>query len=169
MVPTEASRDADSSFDHDLASVRVALSSSQWDDAHKVLLRLVRTHGQYVEVVFLLALTRKMLGFDVSADALMAQALERGYAIPAEQLTAIEGKPQQFCWTEAKTGLQLRVRQRARRASLEFIGFDCAAPEPEAESPVSSAPDDYPVIDDEQPSADSQPHELPSDSKPEPG
>lgn len=107
-----------------LARAMEKLSTGVLEEAHKILVRLIRKHHNDADVIFNLALARKRLGYDVSAEALFRQAFERGYQFPRETpAKEIEGKDNHLVWTDPTGEVMLEVWQRPRRSALTWIGF----------------------------------------------
>ena len=112
------------------------------DEAHRVLTRLMRAASQDVNVIFNLGLTRKRLGYDVSADALLQQAFERGYEPPVAELLDLPERPGTFRWTPAGTELSLLLHRRPRRQNYTLLEIlPHTVPEPAALSTLSSPSD----------------------------
>ena len=100
------------------------LRSGVIEEAHKLLVRLVRKHNHHSEVVFNLALARKQLGYDISAEALFRQAFELGYQFPdSAKLEPKLGAAGVLIWTDETDSVHIELKQRPRQPNLSFVGF----------------------------------------------
>ncbi len=114
----------DDTFADQLGFATEKLQSGEVKKAHQQLLRLIRKHRCDPQVIFLLALARKRLGYDVSADALFAQALDRGYIFPPEGAPFEDPKRPGFLrWTDCSGTVHLVLQQKPRRISMTFVEF----------------------------------------------
>lgn len=140
--PRELSSGKDGSLSELLSSAVEKLREGVLDEAHRLLVRLIRKHNNDGDVIFNLAVARKRLGYDVSAEALFAQAFDHGYRFPPDsQPVPVPGQRGLYRWTDATGTVCIEVRERPRRASLLFVGFA----EPQAAASTQAAVDAPPA------------------------
>ena len=113
----------DPTFVEALQKALEKLKSGVLEEAHQLLVKLIRTHYTDPELVFALGLARKKLGYTVSAEALLSQALDLEHALPEEELSEVEDHPGLFRWTDSSGEVVIHVKKHPRRRSLRFVGF----------------------------------------------
>lgn len=110
-----------------IKKIEELLRSEDLESAHRELVRMIRTNSRDPEVNFLLALVRKRLSYDISAEALFQRAFDLGF-VPPEDLEDEGENSKRKLWTDHSGEVSIVLRPRPRVKFFEFLGF--ASPEP---------------------------------------
>jgi hypothetical protein len=106
------------------------LDAGRFEDAHRILTRLLRDNSSNPEVIFPLALVRYRLGYRVSADALFAQAFEHGHVFSdPSALTPVPDGSGHLHWIDPAHTVRLLLAMRPRHASMRLLKVEPAPPQ----------------------------------------